>query len=458
MKKKIVLSTIIGLFLIIGIVSIILFNNRIVSTITLDINPSIEINLTKNEKVKKVKALNNDAKNIVDTNLKGKSIDKVIDIITKKVIEKGYVEDNRVMVLICSEGNIKSNDIETKIRDSFNKKEVDSQIIVIDNITKRDKELAKKYNISPAKVAYINSILKENKDISIKDLVNKSVDDLDETKATGYYCPDNYILEGGWCLKEKERIQANQGKVCPNDYYEYNEKCYEEVPIEHTDKFYCREDFKLEGKKCTRTISIDAEPSKYSCPSGEAKTNYEAGLANKNDGIANDIVCVDISRATHPVSPCETHDGTEYTVVGGKCYWHRAPVIVEGCPGKILVNGMCWDDASNIYICEGYRDGKRYSSRSEYCENSIKYIQPTVTEYKCDKDYKLDGNKCLKDEVEDAFNEQVCPSGYSLVNNDRCINYNKIANKENGFVCEGEDTKLKGNTCITYEKIPAKHN
>ena len=43
MKKKILIPTI----LIIGIISYILYNNRIVSTITLDINPSIEINLTK---------------------------------------------------------------------------------------------------------------------------------------------------------------------------------------------------------------------------------------------------------------------------------------------------------------------------------------------------------------------------------------------------------------------------
>ena len=43
-----------SLLLLIEICGFIIWNNRIVSTITLDINPSIEINLTINEKVKSI--------------------------------------------------------------------------------------------------------------------------------------------------------------------------------------------------------------------------------------------------------------------------------------------------------------------------------------------------------------------------------------------------------------------
>ncbi len=43
-------------------------NNQIMSTITLDINPSIEINLNKDNKVISVIALNEDAKDIVESN------------------------------------------------------------------------------------------------------------------------------------------------------------------------------------------------------------------------------------------------------------------------------------------------------------------------------------------------------------------------------------------------------
>ena len=74
MKKKIIISIIGCLILIIGIIGFIIWNNnRIVSTFTLDINPSIEINLDKNDKVKSVVALNEDAKGIIGKDLKGKT-------------------------------------------------------------------------------------------------------------------------------------------------------------------------------------------------------------------------------------------------------------------------------------------------------------------------------------------------------------------------------------------------
>ena len=62
MKKKIIISIIICLILLTGILGFIIWNNRTVSTITLDINPSIEIKLNRKEQVKSITALNDDAK------------------------------------------------------------------------------------------------------------------------------------------------------------------------------------------------------------------------------------------------------------------------------------------------------------------------------------------------------------------------------------------------------------
>ena len=455
MKKIIIISIPI---LILGIVSIILYNNRTVTTITMDINPSIEINLNKKDKVKSIKALNDDGNNIITSNIKGKTLDDALDIIVSNVTEKGYIEGNQVTILLYSTGKINNNDIKAKVGNSFGEQYIATDIIVVDKISKEDKELAKKYNISPAKAAYINSIKKDNDKIDVSNLVDESIKGLNETKHTGKYCDKGYNLEGDWCYKEVDRKPATSGKVCPSEYLEYDNNCYEEVPIDHTDKLICRDDYELKGDKCIRKTKINAEAVSFTCPYGKEMTNYEAGLTEADAENANDIVCVDVSNATHPVSPCETHDGTEYTIAGGKCYWHRAPVIETGCPGKVQVNGECWDDASNIYICEGYRDGKRYSSRDEYCVNSIKMVPPTVTEYKCPKDYELEGAYCYKDEVEDAFYEQICPSGYTNVNNDRCINKNKTANKENGLVCNYDSSRLKGNTCIIYDIIESKNS
>lgn len=453
-KKTIILLIILVLLITIGCL---LFNNRVASTIILDINPSIKINLDKNENVISVKALNDDAKEIISDEYNNKSLDVVFDLLVTKLIDKDYGIDNKIDIILHAEGKIDTENVGRRVENIFGQK-IDTHVIVVNDITPEDKELAKKYDITPSKASYINSILKDNENIELDSLINKPVSDLNETKLTGSYCDDGYQLNDGRCYKEIRRTSASNGLICPEFYYEYEGKCYIEEPINHTDQLFCRDEFELVNNECVRTSTISANPVKYKCPSGEESTYGKAGLAFEDSGIANDIVCLDTSNAKHPVSPCETHDGTEYTVVGGKCYWHRAPVIAAGCPGKILVNGVCWDDASNILICEGYRDGKRYNSRDEYCEHSIKTIEPVVTEYKCPDDYTLNGDKCVKYEKENAEHVLECPSGYARVNNDRCIDYNKVREKESGLVCDEENSRVQGNECIIYEVVDAKHN
>lgn len=459
MKKKIIIPIMICLFLVIGIIGFIIWNNKIISTITLDINPSIEINLNRNEKVKSIIALNDDANKVISDNIKGKSLEDTFKILITNLIEEGYIEEeNNINVILYVDGKITNKEVAEQIEFEFGKKNVHSEIIVIDKITSEDENLAKQYNISPAKVTYIRTLTDESENLSVEDLANKPVSEIIETKNTGNYCDKDYILEGDWCLKEINRIQASSGETCPSGYYEYNGKCYKEGRMEETDELTCREGFTLKGTKCENVIITDAEPSKYTCSKGEAKTRLELNQASPNDGNANEVVCVDYSTATHPVSPCETNDGTEYTISGGKCYWHRAPVIEAGCPGKIQIGGMCWDDASNIFICEGYRDGKRYTSKSEYCENSIKYIAPTVTEYKCNEDFTLKGTKCEKVETEDAWHKTNCESGYTEVDNGRCINKNNTTNKIDGYICNINNSKIVGNFCVIYEKVEAQHD
>ena len=222
MKKKIIILIIVCLILVIGVVGFIFWNNRTVSTITLDINPSIEINLDRNEKVKSIVALNDDAKEVINNNIKGKSLEKTIGSLIDNLIDKGYVKENdTIEIILYSEGKISNNDIKEKLNNNLQDKKISSDIIVVDKVTKEDKELAKKYDVSPAKISYIRTIIEENNNIDIKDLANKPVSELNETKITGKYCESGYTLEGDWCLKEINRTQALQGNVCPDGYTEH---------------------------------------------------------------------------------------------------------------------------------------------------------------------------------------------------------------------------------------------
>jgi len=434
MKKKIIIPIgIVALFLVIGF--IIFDNNKIVSTITLDINPSIEINLTRNEKVKSVVALNEDAKEIVNGNLKGKSIDDTLKQITDNLIEKGYVaEENFLEIILYSEGDISNKELETKLKETLEKKKIDSNITTIKKVSKEDEELAKKYDVSPAKISYIKSIIKDNENINIEDLSNKSVSELKETKATGKYCDKGYTLEGDWCLKEKERVFATSGEVCPRGYVEHEGKCYEETMAIESKNYICNDGFKLVDNKCVMNEVTDAFRK---CNSGD----YDNGYCVRKELIGNAEEYCRLTPATD-------------ILMNHKCYGPK-PTINGGClNGDKLMNGGCVD--MNSYYASDYRCKSGDLESDHKCYKTIK---SSPDSYYCEGNAKLEGTKCIISRIEDPRKEMTCPSGYTPIDDgSRCLNVNKSANKESGLVCENENSRLEGNMCIIYEVIEAKFN
>ena len=63
-----------------------------------------------------------------------------------------------------------------------------------------------------------------------------------------------------------------------------------------------------------------------------------------------------------------------------------------------------------------------------------------------------------KKEEEPPIHERICPSGYSIIDYNVCINYNETTDKIDGYICNMENSKVVGNFCVIYEKIEAKHN
>ena len=419
--------------------------------VTLDINPSIELEIEGN-KVNIINMLSSDADAVINRDFEGKTIEEVVNEIVKNAVEKNLVDNNELMVIIGTEEGTSSDDrmtVEDYLMKACDKNDIRANIIVPE-ITEEARHEAEGYGVTPAKAAVILQAIEGKEDLHFDDLKDKSARELSDIIHTGLYCRGGFTLRGDFCEGKVKEEEPKNGKTCPEGFMEYKGACYEEAPLDETEKLVCTNGSTLKGEECVRTVSIAATPSKYTCSKGTAKTRAEAGLTGHNAGDAKDIVCEDTSKATHPVSPCELNDGTEWTKLGGKCYWHRAPVIDTGCPGKIKVDGFCWDDASNVLICKGARDGKQYKSRNDYCEGSVKYTNPTVSEYKCDSGYKLDGKKCTKEESSPAEHERACPDGFKLVNNDKCIDMNNQSEKVDGFYCD-KNARLEDNKCVYYE-------
>ena len=422
--------------------------------VTIDINPSIEIEV-KDGKVEKINDRADDPSGLVNSSMEGKKLEKVFEEIVSNAKDKSYIQSGELFVILGFEDESGNTNDRLSVEDLFRKacKEKDVHVmLIVPEITEEARHEAEGRGVSPAKAAYILELLKENDQLHFDDLKNKSASELIEIQDTGMYCRGGYTLNSGKCERVVKEEDPQEGKTCPEKYEQIKGKCYR-ISDTMTHEPYCKDGMELKDNKCVGTEEVAATPSKYTCSKGTAMTRYEAGLTGKNDGDAKDIVCVDTSNATHPMSPCEAGkagDGTEYLESGGKCYWHRAGLLPEGCPGKIKVGDACWDDGSNVLICKGARDGKQYSSRSEYCEGSVKYTKPTVSEYKCESGYTLDGKKCIKEITKDPSLKVACGKGLTSYQDRACIDYNDTADFVTGYTCTG-GAKLENNKCVYYE-------
>lgn len=200
MKKKSIIILITSLVLamvLIGVGIGVYFyqKNKIISTIMLDINPSVSIGLNKFEEAVKVEGLNNDGvKLLKNSQFKWESLDDVIEDITEKVVKKGYITKEKNYILISVEGKIKSNKVERIIQEEFRDEAINCNIIE-SKITENTKILAEKYGISENKASYIESIISNNNELKIEDLVDKSI-----------YEINNYV-------EEVEKDNVNEGNT-----------------------------------------------------------------------------------------------------------------------------------------------------------------------------------------------------------------------------------------------------
>ena len=199
MKSKIIISSmIIAIGLLLGISFLMNKSEKVISTITLDINPSIKIELNKNNKVLKITALNDDAKKIVNLSKGSTSLEETIEKLSENLAKTEYAKDDNISVLININGEIEASEIENLVASSFIKSKMNPNIIIQESTKTSDKN-AKKYNISEGKAAFIEEIIKEKKDQTFESLKDKSITELLNIK-NNYYneiedlIPSNEII------------------------------------------------------------------------------------------------------------------------------------------------------------------------------------------------------------------------------------------------------------------------
>ncbi|MEG2307179.1 MAG: hypothetical protein RSA96_07965 [Erysipelotrichaceae bacterium] len=157
-------------------------------TLSLDINPSIELALNKNEKVIKVEAKNKDAEKIIaDMDLKDVKSDIALNAIVGSLYKNGYFDektkDNDVLLSISNKDKAKTKELEFKyvkmLKGILNENKTSGIILAQkDALNETTKKLSEKYNISVGKASLIEKILAKSSNLSFDQLAKMNIKDI----------------------------------------------------------------------------------------------------------------------------------------------------------------------------------------------------------------------------------------------------------------------------------------
>ncbi|MBR6577958.1 MAG: PepSY domain-containing protein [Clostridia bacterium] len=142
-----------------------LLTDPALTTVAIDVNPSIELNFDKHEKVVSASALNSDAEKILyELELQGKKLEDAVTLIVESMIDKGFISEisNSILVSVDGDGQ-KSNELRDKIaatvKNILDNGNIESSILSQShNPDNEIKGLSEKYNISTGKAALIYKI------------------------------------------------------------------------------------------------------------------------------------------------------------------------------------------------------------------------------------------------------------------------------------------------------------
>ena len=181
-----VLSLAAAVVLTVGLITGITYLNKpkdtIAATILLDVNPSIDIKINKNEKVVDVTAMNKDAEKVVgDMDFKGSDLKVTVNALIGSLVRNGYINDvtNSILVSVEGEDELAADSLEEKllneISNLLNKGSVLAQKVNADEDVRR---IAEEYGVSIGKAQLVKELAMKSTIYKYEDLVGLTINEL----------------------------------------------------------------------------------------------------------------------------------------------------------------------------------------------------------------------------------------------------------------------------------------
>lgn len=157
--------------------------DTLAAVVSLDVNPSIELNVDKDENVLSAKGLNADGKTVLgDMQLKGSKLDVAVNAIIGSMLQNGYLDDmaNSILLSVSGVDGYNAETLRSKLASDVNKQLKDCAVLSQD-VSGADSEtvkLAEKYDISVGKAALIRQIVSADARHSFEELAPLSINEL----------------------------------------------------------------------------------------------------------------------------------------------------------------------------------------------------------------------------------------------------------------------------------------
>jgi uncharacterized membrane protein YkoI len=160
--------------------------NPVDSVIYLDVNPSFEVSIDKNEKVVGMKMLKaEDEALIANIDYKNKDLYWVAEQLLDVLIAEGYIDESHQTMLVSvlnndiEIGSKQSTQLNSSIRDYLQKQSLQG-IVLRQAITKSNtiEDFAREYEISVGKMTFIRNLIILDPNLKVEDLVILSLEEL----------------------------------------------------------------------------------------------------------------------------------------------------------------------------------------------------------------------------------------------------------------------------------------
>lgn len=192
--------------------------HSIQSTVMLDVNPSIELEVNKNERVLAVNPLNDDGKIIIgDMNFEGCDINVAVNALVGSMLKNGYLSELSNSILVSVNGNNSENSaalqekLEREISEAMQSNSFRGAV-VSQTVTEDEdlKVLADLYGISLGKAQLIRHIVDQNTLYTFEELSKLSVNELNLLRETAEMSLENVNSTG--TASDKAYIGGDKAK------------------------------------------------------------------------------------------------------------------------------------------------------------------------------------------------------------------------------------------------------